>query len=129
MKLLYPIFESYYEAISKLNFCQDMYVIKITDYPGSLEKIRDDKNIVIAIGCGKMKSPGHPSGNQQNINQLPILQTLINFRQIPVLHKFRNGTVEYLGMFRHLDTKIKVSNEGFRYYEYKMQRYNITDAD
>lgn len=103
-----------------------MYVIKITDYPESLEKIRDDKKIVTFLGCGKMKFPGHPSGNQLNINQLPILQTLINYHQIPVLHKMTNGTVEYLGMFRHLETKIKLSAAGFRYYEYKMQRYNST---
>ena len=124
MKLLYPIFGTYYEAISKLHFGQDMYVIKITDYPGSLETIRADKKIVTFLGCGKMLTPGHPSGNQLNINQLPILQTLINFRQIPVLHKMSSGTVEYLGMFRHLETKIKLSAAGFRYYEYKMQQHN-----
>lgn len=124
MRILNPIFDTYNDALQKLCFAEDMYVVKITDNLRSLESLRSDKHVIKILGKGLMKSPGHPSGNQININQLPFLNSLIKYHQVPVLHKMINGTVEFLGYYRHLNTKIRVSNEGFRYYEYTLQRYN-----
>ena len=124
MHILNPIFDSYNEALQKLCFGEDMYVVKITDDKESLEHMRIDKHVIKILGKGIMKSPGHPSGNQSNRNQLPFLNTLIKYHQVPVLHKMPTGTVEFIGYYRHLRTKIKVSNEGFRYYEFTLQRYN-----
>jgi hypothetical protein len=124
MKLLYPIFKNYYEALEKLNFGHEIFVIKISDHPNSLESMNSSKNLIKILGSGKMKSPGHPAGNQNIANQHTFIKALIKNSQIPVLHKYENGMIEYLGLYRHLLTNIKVSNEGFRYYEYTLQRYN-----
>jgi hypothetical protein len=124
MRIVNPIYESYNEALQKLNFGTDMFVVKITDDLNSLETMRYDKHVIKVLGTGLMKSPGHPSGNQLNNNQLPFFDTLTKHNHVPVLHKQWDGVVEFLGYYRHLDTKIRVSNEGFRYYEYTLQRYN-----
>jgi hypothetical protein len=127
MHLLYPLFGTYYEAITTLDFGPDAFVVTITDDCESLEHVNDNRHIVKIIGVGAMKSPGHPAGNQCFRQQKPFIKALITQGQVPVLHKFTNGVVEYLGMYRHLTTTIKLSDAGFRYYEYKLQRYNKTD--
>jgi hypothetical protein len=86
--------------------------------------MRPDKHVIKIVGEGLLKSPGHPSGNQLNHKQKPFLDTLIKYNQVPVLHKQLNGPVEFLGFYRHSDTKIKVSKEGFRYFEFTLFRYN-----
>lgn len=128
MHLLYPLFGTYYEALLTLDFGPDTFVVTITDDYESLEHVGDNKHIIKIIGTGKIKSPGHPAGNQCFKQQQPFIQTLIAQGQVPVLHKLKDGNVEYLGKYRLLNTTIKLSNAGFRYYEYKLQRYNKTDV-
>lgn len=127
MHLLYPLFGTYYEALLTLDFGSDTFVVKVTDDYESLEHIGDNKHIIKIIGSGTIRSPGRPAGNQCYKQQKPFLQTIIKQGQVPVLHKFKNGTVEYLGKYRLLNTTIKLTDAGFRYYEYKLQRYNKTD--
>lgn len=130
MHLLYPLFGTYYEALTTLDFGPDTYVVTITDDYESLEYVSHNKHIVKIVGAGTLKSPGHPAGNQCFRQQQSFIQTLIKQGQVPVLHKFTNGSnilVEYLGKYRLLTTTIKLSDAGFRYYEYKLQRYNKTD--
>lgn len=124
MRMNYPIFETYNEALQKLNFGPNMYVVKISDDKNSLESLRPDNHVIKVLGVGLMKSPGHPSGNQINKYQLPFFNTLIKYDQVPVLYKTLHGIVEFLGFYKHSDTKIKVSKEGFRYYEHTLHRYN-----
>jgi len=124
MLLLYPIFDSYETAIQKMEFKPNVFIIKITDHPDSLESLKHNKFIINIVGKGIMKSPGHPSGNQDWNNQIAYNNTIINYGQFPVLHRFLDGTVEYLGMYRHLETNIKLTRAGFRYFEYKLQLYN-----
>jgi len=124
MRIMNPIYESYNEALQKLNFGPNMFVVKITDDLRSLESMRHDKHVVKVLGKGLMKSPGHPSGNQLNAHQLPFFETLIKYNQVPVLHKTLDGYVTFLGYYNHSNTKIKVSKEGFRYYEHTLHRYN-----
>jgi hypothetical protein len=125
MLTVYPIFNSYSEAIEKLNFAQEIFIVKVTDGPESIETMRYDKNLVKIIGTGLKKSPGHPSGNQHISNQNHFFWSLATYNQIPVLHKNLDGNVEFLGYYRHLDTKIKISFAGFRYFEFTLQRVNV----
>jgi hypothetical protein len=129
MKLLYPIFKSYYEALEKLNFGHEIFVIKMSAHSKSLESVNHNKNLIKILGKGKIKYPGYPSGNQNAINQTIIMKTLINNSQIPVLYKHIDGHVEYIGLYRHLYTNIKISDNGFRYYEFTLQRYNNSRSE
>jgi hypothetical protein len=99
-----------------------MYLLVI-DHPDSLEKIERDGQIVNIIGKGIMKSPGHPAGNQQYHRQIPFLE---HSSKKPYLFKVYNkdtlGRIEYLGEYRILRFKIKMSFEGFRYYSFTMVR-------
>jgi hypothetical protein len=124
MRMRYPIFESYNEALQKLNFGPDMFVVKITDDKDSLESLRPDNHVVKIVGAGIMKSPGHPSGNQLRHRQVPLFKTFTTYNQVPVLHKCYDGVVEFLGYYRFLSYNIKLSDSGFRYYEFTLQLYN-----
>ena len=99
-----------------------MYLLVI-DHPDSLESIERDGQIVKVIGKGIMKSPGHPAGNQQSFSQMPFLQ---HSTMEPYLFSIYNRNTalrtEYMGKYKLLWYKIKISFEGFRYYEYTMAR-------
>jgi len=99
-----------------------MYLLVI-DHPCSLEKIERDGKIVKVLGKGIMKSPGHPAGNQQYYSQIPFLQNAsIKPYLFPVYNKDADGRIEYLGQYKLLSFKIKMSFEGFRYYEFTMMQ-------
>lgn len=99
-----------------------MYLLVI-DHKDSLEKIERDGKIVKVIGKGIMKSPGHPAGNQQYYNQMSFLShASIKPYLFPIYNKDSANRIEYLGQYKLLSFKIKLSFEGFRYYEYTMFR-------
>ena len=99
-----------------------MYLLVI-DHPASLESIERDGQIVKVLGKGITKSPGHPAGNQQYSNQMPFLQATTKKPYLfPVYNKDSIGRIEYLGQYKLLWYKIKMSFEGFRYFEYTMVR-------
>ena len=124
MRLQYPIFKTYNEALEKLNLRPDLYVVKITDHKDSLESFRPDKHVLKIVGAGIMKSPGHPSGNQFSHRQSPLFKTFTTYNQVPVLHKRLDGIVEFLGHYRYISMKIKLTDSGFKYYEFTLQLYN-----
>ena len=124
MRIHYPIFESYHDALQKLNFGPNMFIVKITDDKNSLESLRPDNHVIKIVGAGIMKSPGHPSGNQFSHRQAPLFKTFTTYNQVPVLHKRLDGVVEFLGYYRFLSTKIKLTDSGFKYYEFTLQLYN-----
>lgn len=99
-----------------------MYLLVI-DHPDSLEKIEREGQIVKVLGKGIMKSPGHPSGNQQYYKQIDFFRPAsIKSHLFPVYNKDTLGRIEYLGQYKLLRFKIKISFEGFRYYEFTMMR-------
>ena len=97
--------------------------IVIKNHKDSLESIERDGHIVYVVGPGVLKSPGHPAGNQQFNRQFTMFKIASTS---PYLFKIYNrdleGHTEYLGEYKILDFKIKMSFAGFRYYEYKMAR-------
>lgn len=97
--------------------------ILIRDHKDSLESIERDGHIVYMVGPGVLKSPGHPGGNQQFHRQMNIFRVASTkpylFR---IFNKDLEGHTEYLGEYKILDFKLKMSFAGFRYYEYKMAR-------
>ena len=99
-----------------------MYLLVI-DHPNSLERIEREGQIVKVLGKGLMKSPGHPAGNQQYYSQILFLQNAsIKPYLFPIYNKDTANRIEYLGQYRLQDFKIKMSFEGFRYYEFTMVR-------
>ena len=99
-----------------------MYLLVI-DHPDSLEKIEREGQIVKVIGKGIMKSPGHPAGNQQYYSQILFLHNAsIKPYLFPIYNRDTANRIEYLGQYKLLSFKIKMSFEGFRYYEFTMVR-------
>jgi hypothetical protein len=97
----------------------------IKDHPASLESIERDGQIVKVLGKGKMKSPGHPAGNQQYHRQVDILQTACKHPHLfPIFNMDTNRNIFLLGLYKLLNYKIKLSDEGFSYYEFTMMRVN-----
>ena len=105
-----------------------MYLI-LKESPGSLESITPNGQIVTLIGKGRLKSPGHPAGNQQLQAQVDFFTHASTSPYLsPIFLKDIYGRMEYLGEYFMLSNKIKMSFEGFRYYEFKMLRRNKPDA-
>lgn len=99
-----------------------MYLLVI-DHQDSLEKIEREGQIVKVLGKGIMKSPGHPAGNQQYYRQIEFLSAAtIKPYLFPIYNKDSIGRIEYLGEYKLLWFRIRMSFEGFRYYEYTMMR-------
>jgi hypothetical protein len=99
-----------------------MYLLVI-DHKDSLEKIERDGQIVKVVGKGIMKTPGHPAGNQQFSRQVPFFVEITKQPYLfPIYNKDTAGHIEYLGQYRYLQYKIRMSFVGFRYYEYTMAR-------
>ena len=99
-----------------------MYLLVI-DHPGSLESIEREGQIVKVLGKGIMKSPGHPAGNQQYCSQIPFLSyASIKPYLFPIYNRDYANRIEYLGKYKLLHFKIRISFEGFRYYEFTMVR-------
>lgn len=97
----------------------------VRNHPASLESIERNGQIVKVLGKGLMKSPGHPAGNQQYHSQLKILQNAFKDPHLfPIFNIETDGLIIFLGLYKLLDYKIKLSNEGFRYYEFTMMRVN-----
>jgi hypothetical protein len=95
----------------------------VIDHPDSLETIERDGQIVKVLGKGIMKSPGHPAGNQQYYTQMELLSAAtIKPYLFPIYNKDSIGRIEYLGQYKLLWFRIRMSFEGFRYYEYTMMR-------
>jgi hypothetical protein len=94
-----------------------MFIV-IDDHVASIEKIERGGQIVTLVGNGILKSPGHPAGNQFNENQLPFFKT----KRILIYNRDLEKKIEFLGTYVILRHKIKVSFEGFRYYEFTMKR-------
>ena len=90
----------------------------IEDHKDSIESIERDGQIVKVLGRGLMKSPGHPAGNQSNESQLLIFRA----GRFLIYNRDLEKRVEYLGTYGMLDYKIKLSREGFRYFEFTMMR-------
>lgn len=90
----------------------------IKSHKQSLERIERNGHIVKIIGKGIMKSPGHPAGNQDFDNQLDLFQNASRKPFIFVIYKDK----EFLGQYILLNHMIKISFEGFRYYEFTMSR-------
>ena len=105
-----------------------MYLI-LKESPGSLESITSNGQIVTLIGRGRLKSPGHPAGNQQLEAQVDFFShASISPYLFSIFLKDIYGRMEYLGEYFMVSNKIKMSFEGFRYYEFKMLRRNKPDA-
>lgn len=99
-----------------------MYLLVI-DHQDSLEKIEREGQIVKVLGKGVMKSPGHPAGNQQYYRQMEFLSAATKKPYLfPIYNKDIFGRIEYLGQYKLLSYRIRMSFEGFRYFEYTMMR-------
>ena len=107
--------------------------ILIQDHKDSLESIERDGKIIYMVGPGVLKSPGHPAGNQQHTRQAKLFRVASTKPYyFKIFNTDYNGYTEYMGEYSILDYKIKISFEGFRYYEYKMVRvksFNPSNVD
>ena len=122
MHLKPVFFKSYDEAMEALKLPEDIFIVNISTDSDSLDRVRSDLRVVYKVGLGGMKTPGHPSGNQMYYRQAPILDSLKKYASLPVIIKYSDGCIQYLGMFKYKCLRIKTSFEGFKYYEFELHR-------
>ena len=92
---------------------------------GSYEYFERNDSILVCIGQGPKSSPGHPSGNQYDSNQL-LLHGPSSLQHLYPVFRIFSDSVEYVGNYRLLNWRKRVSFEGFAYYEYKFTRVTYT---
>lgn len=116
------IYNTFEEAVDCLNVPSDTFIVKLVASSESLDRVREDLRVVYKVGIGLMKSPGHPSGNQLYHRQFPIIASLQKYKSLPVLRVWPDGTTEYFGRYKYEELYPRLTPEGFKYYEFKLQR-------
>jgi hypothetical protein len=116
-------FKTFESALYCLNFPNNTRYIYIVQCKGSYEYFERNDSVLVCIGQGPKSSPGHPSGNQYDSNQLLLGGSLQHL--YPVFRIF-SDSVEYVGNYRLLNWRKTISFEGFAYYEYKFTRVNYS---
>ena len=99
-----------------------METITIEYHPDSLERFSQNGRILHKIGVGRMKSPGHPAGNQQSYSQAAFFSSVARQIRFPVFYKKKNNSLTYMGEYILMKYSKKESFEGFTYFSYTLHR-------
>lgn len=97
-----------------------MYIV-IEYHPESLEGFENQGNILKMLGTGRMKTPGHPAGNQQYSSQAPFLRAASVQRVFPVYSRV-DSVDTYMGKYSIDSFRKKQSFEGFTYFVFTLHR-------
>lgn len=111
-----------------LGISDDVECIIVEDAVGSLERFDFGGRFLWKVGKGRMKSPGHPGGNQMFYNQIPFIKTSARQRLFPVFRKLTGGKYVYYGKYEYSLFRKRESFEGFTYFVFKMLRREVPDA-
>jgi len=95
--------------------------IIINHHPASIERFTQGGRVLTKIGVGRMKSPGHPGGNQQLHTQLPFFRSVSKQRVFPVFW-VKNSKTMYMGDYKLSSYGKRQSFEGFTYFSFTMHR-------
>jgi len=116
------VFPDIKTALNHISIPRGWAYLKIIEHPKSLERIEQHGHIIYVLGNGLLRSPGHPAGNQLIASQLKFLSLTQKQRLFPIFKIELSGDVVYMGKYKMLEYKKKLSFEGFSYFEYKMAR-------
>lgn len=111
------------DAVSHLRPADILYpksYITVNNSKDSYEYFTQNGRVFYSIGQGYQRSPGHPSANQDLSKQL-LIYTIDQQRIFPVFRIFSN-CVEYMGNYKYISYKKRVSFAGFQYFEYRFFR-------
>lgn len=109
------------DALLRLGIAHNTTCIVVRPSKDSYEYFTQGTRVLVCVGQGRKKSPGHPIGHQ-HISQQVIISS--NQQVFPVFIAYDNF-VEYMGNYRLLAYKKAISNEGFVYFEYRLSRKSI----
>jgi hypothetical protein len=92
------------------------------DYdPNSLERFEQGGNVLKILGKGRMKTPGHPAGNQQYSSQAPFVRAASLQKLFPVYYRMKS-VLAYMGEYSLQSMTKKESFEGFTYFLFTLHR-------
>ena len=98
--------------------------ILVEYHPDSLEGFCNGGNTLRVIGAGRMRSPGHPAGNQQYHSQVAFLRLASVQRIFPAYYCC--GPVKiHMGDYALHSFKKKESFEGFTYFLFTLHRKKL----
>ena len=106
---------AHYTDITKV----DLHIVKDDK---TLVKIMNNGRVIVYPGIGKMKTPGHPSGNQVYEKQQDFINKYAVQGFIPVFYSEPWSGIKFLGNYKLISLKKTLSFEGFQYYEYNFVR-------
>ncbi len=92
-------------------------------HPDSLEGFYSGGNRLRIIGSGRIRSPGHPAGNQQYHSQTILRQAYVQ-RLFPAYYCDRSVKI-YMGEYQLHSFAKKESFEGFTYFVFTLIRRKL----
>jgi hypothetical protein len=96
--------------------------IKIIDHPNSYNEFFEDYKYISCVGVGKQKTPGHPTLNQNGLEQRPFFISNVSHNCFPVLFKTHDENVHLLGYYNISNIEKTMSPSGFTYFMIKLVR-------
>lgn len=105
-----------------LNSAFEIDNLKFIQCNGSYDSLYHGGNIINFVGIGPTSSNGHPSGNFNSKRQNPFYYTQESKKAFPVLVKNVAGLIVCLGIYEIKTITKQVSNEGFSYFNIRLQR-------
>jgi hypothetical protein len=100
--------------------------ITVDYHPNSLERFENKGNILKILGKGRMKTPGHPAGNQQYSSQVPFLRAAMLQRSFPVYHRVYSVST-FMGEYTLVSMKKMQTFEGFTYFFFTLHRKSMKE--
>lgn len=111
-------FKTFDQALETLSIPNGQWCITIGHSKDSYESFSHGGNVLLCIGQGLKRSPGHPSGHQSLETQMLLKSS----QHLYPTFRIYSNYVEYMGTYRLISYSKKMSFQGFMYYEYKLFR-------
>ncbi len=107
-----------------IDMSSDPKEIIVQYHPDSLEGFCNGGNTLRIIGTGRLRSPGHPAGNQQYHSQMTFLRLASVQRLFPAY--YCDGSLKiHMGEYSLHSFKKKESFEGFTYFLFTLHRKKL----
>jgi hypothetical protein len=103
-------------------------LLKLYHSATSYNEILQDERIIKYVGYGQTLGHGHPSANQQWLNQEPFRLSWEKSHIIPVLYVNSYGA-RHMGNYIIKDIVKKMGCEGFTFFHIILQRTDFTGPD
>lgn len=85
-------------------------------HSGSYHRVKNRKQICI-VGIGIRQAPGRPGAHHSELNQKPIINTIMQQAPVHVYEESSPNVTTYIGIYHMVGTVRRITQEGWVYSE------------